>query len=215
MEAKGDFTKLCWKSIELLFKQLIGHPFVVGLADGTLSHSSFAHYLKQDILYIREDSKALFKLAERLELVDEKGFFEKLGRDGVEIELLLQNDYLKFFNLEEEKKMSPVIKTYSDFLLFHANNSSTSVSAAALLPCFWVYHEVGKHIKNKSVPKNIYQKWIDTYQGDEYAEYVDDFVQLVEKMAANATSEIRNQMLNVFVESTQFELDFFDESMSK
>ena len=58
---------------------------------------------------------------------------------------------------------------HDDFMTLHFDlPESYPVVLAALLPCFWIYAEVGKDIVSKSVPNNPYQAWIDTYAGEEF-----------------------------------------------
>ena len=39
---------------------------------------------------------------------------------------------------------------------------------AALLPCFWIYAEVGRDIHARAAAANPYRAWIDTYAGEEF-----------------------------------------------
>ncbi len=36
-----------------VFQQVLEHPFLVGLLEGTLPLASFRHYIIQDLLYLR------------------------------------------------------------------------------------------------------------------------------------------------------------------
>ena len=215
MKTEGNFTNYLWESIQTIYIDLINHPFVNQLAKGTLSHSSFAHYLSQDILYIRDDSKALENLSKKATEPAEQAFFMSLASDGIAIEQELHNHFLKSFNILEAKTKSPAIEEYSRFLIEHSEKSTYHIAAAALLPCFWVYNSVGKHILAHVVENNAYQKWIDTYQGDEYEDYTKSFIQIVERLATTVNENEKKLMQKVFAQSTMFELNFFEESISK
>jgi hydroxymethylpyrimidine/phosphomethylpyrimidine kinase len=41
-----------------LWSDFIDHPFVLGIADGTLPIESFTYYLKQDYLYLQHYARA-------------------------------------------------------------------------------------------------------------------------------------------------------------
>jgi hydroxymethylpyrimidine/phosphomethylpyrimidine kinase len=43
---------------EDLWSDFIDHPFVLGIADGTLPIESFIYYLKQDYLYLQHYARA-------------------------------------------------------------------------------------------------------------------------------------------------------------
>lgn len=214
MEAQGPFTKVLWDKVQLLYTQILQHPFIAGLADGSLSSNSFSHYLSQDVLYLKDDNCALEVLSERARDNEQQQFFKRLAVDGLEIEHVLHNEFLHHFQIVPATRKSPVIEAYTRFLLLHSEQSDYEVAVAALLPCFWVYNSVGHNILEKAVADNPYQKWIDTYKGDEYEEYTLDFIRITEKLAISTTSEKQEKMVQAFVEATQFELSFFEEAMA-
>jgi hypothetical protein len=39
-----------------------------------------------------------------------------------------------------------------------------------VLPCYWIYWEVGKELLRRGSPDSRYQRWIDTYGGEEFAD---------------------------------------------
>ena len=215
MEPKGEFTESLWTAIKPLYEKMIHHPFVIQLKNGTLPHHCFEHYLAQDILYIQDDSKALEMISEKAPSHDEQTFFKSLAEDGLEIERVLHDDFLIHFKISGTKGKSPVIEDYTRFLIIHASQSSYQIAAAALLPCFWVYYKVGNHIVSHYSKNNIYQKWIDTYQGEEYEMYTGKFIEIVEKLAAVLSEKEQSQMRQAFITSTRFELHFFNESMQE
>ncbi|MBI9053296.1 MAG: TenA family protein [Bacteroidales bacterium] len=215
MKAEGKFTESLWSSVQTIYLDLINHPFVNQLVKGTLPLQCFAHYLSQDVLYIRDDSKALENLSKKATEPTEQDFFMTLANDGIAIEQELHNHYLKIFNVIEAKTKSPTIEGYTRFLIEHSEKSTYHIAAAALLPCFWVYNSVGKHIFTHAVENNAYQKWIETYQGGEYENYTKKFIQIVERLADNSNNNEKKLMQEAFVQATMFELNFFEESISK
>ncbi|PKQ62105.1 thiaminase II [Labilibaculum filiforme] len=215
MKPEGDFTHSLWEAIQPVYNKLIDHSFVNKLADGTLAHTSFAHYLSQDVLYIRDDAKALKELSEKAAKSTEKSFFISLANDGIAIEQELHNHFLEHFKVIEAKEKSPVIKAYTNFLLEHSAKSSYGIAAAALLPCYWIYYVVGKHIVLNATKNNKYQKWIDTYQGDEFGYYTKNFIRIVERIAKTASSTEKEKMTDAFVTAGKFELNFFNEAIMK
>lgn len=208
----GSFTSDLWQGIDDIFKKILKCNFVVRLSDGTLSCESFAHYLSQDILYLRQDNEALKILAGR-SLNEKYGdFFSRLARDGIEIEKMMHDEYLDYFQIEEAVEQSPAFRAYGNFILKHAGLSPYPVAAAALLPCFWVYAETGKEIVNNSVKNNKYRKFINTYSGNEFEDYVKKFITIVEELGQGASPELQKRMKDAFIKATEFELAVFVES---
>lgn len=212
MKAAGIFTKKLWETALPIYNQIINCDFVKQLATGTLKKECFAHYLSQDVLYIKDDALAFGKVKNKAPNEVEKQFFHLLQQDGLEMENILQQEYLDYFQISVAKKKSNAIQAYTDFLLQHSEKSAYSVGISALLPCFWVYSQVGKTIAKISNPENPYQKWIATYMGDAYAEYTRKFIEIVELNAKSADEQTKQKMLEVFVKATEYELLFFEES---
>jgi thiaminase/transcriptional activator TenA len=84
------------------------------------------------------------------------------------------------------------------------------VSVAALLPCFWIYWEVGSHLLAIARPDNPYQAWIDTYADEAFAQGVRKVIAISDRVAADATPAVRAQMLKAFVRASQLEWMFWD-----
>ena len=51
---------------------------------------------------------------------------------------------------------------------------------AAVLPCYWIYREVGRELLRRGSPEPLYQRWIDTYGGDEFDRVVEEAIALTE-----------------------------------
>jgi thiaminase/transcriptional activator TenA len=213
IQPKGEFTSNLWTSIGDLFEKITACAFVNNLSNGQLNHSCFAHYLSQDIIYIREDNKALEQLSKRADNDQHKAFFHKLAEEGLAVEKALHDEFLNYFKVQEIFTQSPAFKVYCEFILTHAQISPFSVGAAALLPCFWLYAEVGKTISSSSIPNNKYQKFIDTYSGEEFEKYVDQYITIVEELGVNADPETKVLMKKAFMEASRYELLIFEEAI--
>ncbi|BBP88544.1 hypothetical protein BsIDN1_21620 [Bacillus safensis] len=58
---------------------------------------------------------------------------------------------------------------------------------AALLPCYWLYYEVGEKLKQTTPDHPIYQEWILTYGGDWFKELVFEQVNRFDELAEKST----------------------------
>ena len=81
---------------------------------------------------------------------------------------------------------------------------------AALLPCFWIYWEVGKDIKNGAVKENPYPAWIDTYADESFGAAVREVTDIADRITVETSKRIRASMLKAFVRSPQLEWMFWD-----
>ena len=211
MNAAGTCTQQFWEAAEPVYRQIICHPFVIGLCDGTLPHAVFARYLAQDVLYIHDDNLALETLSTRAPREQEAAFFRELARDGLEIERALHDEFLQHFQVPAATQKTDTCAAYTAFLQQHAAHEPYEVAVAALLPCFWFYGSVGEYIVQHAAPDNEYQAWIDTYSGGDYAQYTTRFIAIAEQCARQATPEVRMAMEISFVTGCKHELAFFSQ----
>lgn len=212
MKAEGKYTQELWLEAQDVYQKILSCKFVKQLADGSLCKESFGHYLTQDVLYLLKDAEALGNVGERSKNEEEKTFFLALKEDGLAVEQVLREEYLRYFNLQPATIQSSAFKAYSDFLLYHSQHSSYECACVALLPCFWIYGEVADEISKHVLANNVYQKFIDTYAGDEYDDYTKKFIQIVENLAKESNNF--DEMKRVFLQACEFEYLVFDEAIS-
>jgi thiaminase/transcriptional activator TenA len=81
---------------------------------------------------------------------------------------------------------------------------------AALLPCFWIYWDVGNAIARQATADNKYRAWIDTYADEGFGNAVRTVIAATDKAADATTGAIRTRMMTAFTRSTQFEFLFWD-----
>ena len=105
---------------------------------------------------------------------------------------------------------SPTCAHYTHYLLALAYNAPYEVAVAALLPCFWIYWEVGKHLLATAQADNPYQAWIDTYADEAFAAGVRKVIAISDQVAASASPAVRDQMFQAFVRAAQLEWMFWD-----
>ena len=86
---------------------------------------------------------------------------------------------------------------------------------AALLPCFWLYWDVGNAISRVAAPNNPYRAWIDTYADEGFGEAVKAVIAVTDKAAAGTTEAVRRKMATAFLRSSQWEWLFWDSAYQK
>jgi thiaminase/transcriptional activator TenA len=198
-----------------ILSDTILHPFNAELSSGTLELEKFKHYLRQDSLYLVEFSRALAITASRLSLAHHFNTFVGFAQGALSAERSLHRYYFDHYNIQEDFELSPRCFAYTNYLIATASTKDPAVSVAALLPCFWVYREVGKAIYKSSVPENPFMKWIDTYAGDEFDETVCRAIEVFDSLADDANAKSRQAMVSAFVTSCRLEWMFWDAAYEK
>src|SRR5262249_59806639 len=77
---------------------------------------------------------------------------------------------------------APTTLAYNSYLLANTQGGSYAEGVGTVLPCYWIYGEVGKHLLGHGSPNPRYQKWIDTYGGDEFHAEVRDVIAVADKL---------------------------------
>jgi thiaminase/transcriptional activator TenA len=84
------------------------------------------------------------------------------------------------------------------------------VVLGALLPCFWIYAEVGRDIHARAAANNPYQAWIDTYAGEEFHAAVRAMIEATDEAAAGASPGLQARMHAAYTRAAQLEWMFWD-----
>ena len=204
------FTKILWDRISEIYEAIINHPFNRELAQGTLPEEKFKFYIKQDALYLVDFSRALAIVGSKALLPQRILDFLDFAKDGLIVERALHDAYFRRFDVTLDLAQAPGCFAYTNYLIATASHRSFEEAVAALLPCFWIYREVGMHIVGQSVPDNPYQLWIDTYAGEEFGVAVERAIEITEEVASGTTEGVRLRMAEAFVLSSRLEWMFWD-----
>jgi thiaminase/transcriptional activator TenA len=106
--------------------------------------------------------------------------------------------------------MAPTCQAYTSYLLSVAYARPFHEVLAVVLPCYWIYWEVGKALIEKGSPDVMYQKWIDTYASDIFAESVEAVMDITNEAAMSLPESDRAQMLHHFITTSRYEWMFWD-----
>ncbi len=204
------FSKEAWEAVEPLYHEILEHPFNLELSNGTLEKSRFQFYMKQDSLYLVDFARALAIAASKAETPEDIVLLLDFSKGAIVAERGLHQHYFELFDIKLDVDKAPGCFSYTNFLISTCTHKSYAEGIAALLPCFWIYREVGLHIHSQASEDNPYQKWIDTYSGDEFSKIVNDAIDLTDRVAGKMNTEQRENMLNAFVLSTRLEWMFWD-----
>src|SRR5262249_46669898 len=166
------FTTELWQSIEPIYAAILRHPFVSGLTDGSLPRPSFQFYAVQDALYLRDFARSLSLAAARATRDEWLIMFNEHAAATLRVERTLHEGFFAEFGLNPEDvaktPLAPTNLAYTSYLLAVAHTAPFHEAVAALLPCYWIYWEVGKTLERRGSPDPLYTRWIGTYASAEF-----------------------------------------------
>ncbi len=205
------FSDRIWQRTADLRDAIHALPFNTGLAAGTLPRETFQFYIIQDALYLDQYARTLAIAAARGPDAATLREFGRYAVDAIAVEQALHEQYLREFPASlANAEASPECLGYTSFLLATAYHEPWEVLLAALLPCFWLYWDVGTTIARHAAPDNPYRAWIDTYADEGFGTAVRAVIATTDRAAEAASAEVRDRMAAAFIRSCQYEWLFWD-----
>jgi thiaminase/transcriptional activator TenA len=208
------FSPEAWYRNAQVYEVIRTMPFNAALAAGTLSEARFKHYITQDAHYLIGFGRALTLAGAKAPDPDRIVQFAKSAEGASVVERALHGSFFQKYGITPEvfaqTPLSPACHHYVSYLLATAYAEPYEVLLGALLPCFWIYAEVGRDIHARAVAGNPYQAWIDTYASEEFHNAVRVMIAATDEAAEGASSSLRARMHVAFARATQLEWMFWD-----
>lgn len=206
-----SWSKKTWERTQPIYNQIISHPFIKDLIDGTLDKEKFLFYIQQDAIYLAEYGKVLAGIASRLNVASQISAFLHFAGDTMSVENALHESFLKATDNMQPAEASPGCLLYTSYLQRQFAAFSIEIAVASVLPCFWIYKEVGDYIlQHQTKESNPYQSWIDTYGGEEYAQAVEKAIAICDELADNSTAVQQEEMTKAFIMCSKMEWIFWN-----
>jgi len=210
--AKGRWSDNVWNVIQPIMDDIRNLPFLQEMAAGTLPYEKFLQYLYQDDIYLVNYCDEFLRLAEMLPEGDMKEIFRQFAKEGMEAEHIMHEQMI---GEQVAKNIKPMEETmaYMNHTRQYFNPEDLTMAMAAMLPCMWVYSEIGKYIISieKGGYKNPYHEWISCYASEMMDNGVRTALNLINGMAENESPQRRAAMREAFVISTEMELKFWEQ----
>jgi len=110
----------------------------------------------------------------------------------------------------EEASMAPTNKAYTSYLLATAALEPFPNVLGALLPCYWVYLEVGRTLRKRGSPDPLYQRWIEAYSSGTYQSVVREVIQMARETLGRVNEKEAQAFAEHFMVSCRYEWMFWD-----
>ena len=142
-DREHPFSARLWDSISDIYGAILAHPFITGLTDGTLPEESFAFYVIQDALYLRDYARALAAVGSRAPTAGAMRMFASHAADAIAAELELHGALLASWEFPGKRLSAPSpprrTSAYTSYLLATVRGGSYAEAVGAVLPCYWIY----------------------------------------------------------------------------
>lgn len=220
----GDIAAEWWRDVADLRAGIDELPFIRALADGTLDREPFLSYLAQDALYLREYARVLAEASRLAPTSAEQAFWAESAHGSIVGELELHASWLTpsqgvsaaTFDAEPGQATT----AYLDHLRSVAFGGDYAEIIAAVLPCFWLYTDLGRRLHAGEFgeyardAQHPYASWLATYADPSFEEATRIAIAYASEAAAAADAGTRMRMGRAFRISSSHELAFFAAPMT-
>lgn len=205
------WSEQTWKTVDTIYESILKMPFIEELTNGSLPKEKFQFYMTQDSLYLEHFGRTLALIGAKVYDIKDALSYIRFAENAIVVENALHESYFKDFDVSDKGNIEPTFHHYIRFLKSTAALEPVEVAMAATLPCFWIYKKAGDYIyENQQFENNPYQRWIETYGGDEFATAVQNEIVICDNAAENTTPEIGKRMTEAFITASRMEYNFWD-----
>ena len=204
------------ESVLPLWQRQLEHPFVVALGNGSLPRANFEFYIRQDALFLDELTKTFAYAATKTTRHDEMEQFGKFLLNTLLVEAELHRRYGERFGLTAGEmaatRMAPTNYAYTRHLLFISATGTLPELLTAILPCAWIYAEVGRHLVGNTppTPEHPFADWLATYASPDFDAVGTWIRERLDARAASLGSEEEARLHEIFLVSTCYEWLFWE-----
>ena len=198
------------------WKAYTWHPFVQGLADGTLPAAAFRRYLVQDYLFLVQFARAFALAAYKAESFP--AFRDRIEAvSGLLHETSMHLGYCAEWGLTEAELLAapeaPATVAYTRWVLDRGIAGDLLDLEVALAPCTIGYGEIALRIEASPTRRragNPYESWIAMYAGAEYQALAAGAAARLDALGASRGGAARLPALAAdFAKAARLEADFW------
>ena len=216
LEPAGPHTRRLWELTGQVWQEIMELPFIRGLASGRLPEEDFNFYLAQDALYLNRYSRALAELSTKAPDSAGQVMWAGAAAGCIEGEAELHRTWLAGRGMEDASANpvapSPVTLAYTNFLVATAVVEPYVCGVAGVLPCFWLYAEIGLELTRANHDAHPFKAWLDTYADEEFLSGAREAIQRTEAAFEAASEAEREAATSAYLNAAVYEREFFDQA---
>lgn len=198
------------------WEQSLNHPFIQGIVNGNLPLETFKNYILQDIYYLKHYGKVHAIAASQADDFKLTALLADKARFTAEAELTVHKQHAEILNITNEDiknfKPAPTAYAYTSHLYRATMSGNLAHSIAAMLPCYWLYADIGKVNEQATPEPEIYRNWIKLYAGDRFQNSTNEMINLLNTLVEDVNDTEKEKIKEQFVIAKEYELQFWEMS---
>ena len=205
------------------------HPFVQGIADGSLDHEKFCFYMLQDYVYLFDYARVFAIGVAKAKDPGVMRIFANYVQQIMSGEMDIHRGYMKRLgiSLEDAERTVPSLDnlSYTSYMIRIAYDDGAAEVAAAILSCALSYEAIAERIvaEHPGTPARsgmearpgaadhpFYGEWVQGYASPGYHAANLELIDLTERLAEGLSGPRLQHLVDVFVNCSRYELLFWD-----
>lgn len=214
-------TQRLYESVKEIWDSYNEHPFVKGIAYGTLPLENFKFYMIQDHLYLLQYAKVFALGIIKSKTESDMKLFARLINDTLNTENKVHQDYLAKLGITREDidnaKTSIVTDSYTNYMVSIAFKEGLEELAVSVLACAWSYKLIGDFMETipNSKEHEFYGNWINTYTSKEFRDSIEIIMDMVDRLGEGYTEEQIQNLEKILINCSRYEYMFWNMAWNK
>lgn len=199
-----------------IFEGIFSHPFITGIAKGSVPPSALIHYVRAGGEYLNEFNHLCEQTLSKCSQLKNMAFCQRQTGFSLCDEIHPHLSFCRMAGVKYENMQGSIIPPTAHHYITHltniAQNGNMGEAVAALLPCPWTRLEIGMRIMGrvKPAPDHPFYDWIRFYADLEVAAMISNLRDILDLWAETASDIDKQKAGNAFLKSAQLEYMFWD-----
>jgi thiaminase len=191
-----------------LWAAMAGHPFVLGLAHGTLPDSALQAWVQQDRIFVLQERRVVAALRAH-------GLPSRLDDLLADLDHSLAQEAEAFalaaaeHGFAAEVEPWPLCLGYSSYLRCAADDG-TLEGLTALYAAERAYLDTWTAVAKLSPADSAYHPWIQNWSGEPFRAFVGDLGRNLDELAGTPSPALAGRLGVLFARAARFELAFWE-----
>ena len=193
------------------------HPFVRGIADGSLETEKFRYYLVQDYLYLFDYARVFAQGVVKARHPAHMRAFARYVHQILDGEMNIHKAYMARLGIAPETAETAVPAldnlSYTGYMRAVAAEEGPAEILAAILSCAVSYEHIARRIVQEypnAAEHPFYGEWVAGYASDSYAAENRALEDLLEELAAGYDETGLARLTEIFCVCSRYEMAFWD-----
>lgn len=210
-----------YDSVKDIWDSYYQHPFIKGIADGSLEIDKFKFYMIQDYIYLLDYVKIYALGVVKSNEESTMRGFSKMVDNILNGEMNIHRTYMKRLGIGkkdiENTRASIENISYTNYMLSVSQMGDLMDLTASLLACMWSYYLIGKKLSkiDGAAQHEFYGQWINGYASEDYERETQWIIDLLDHLTEDISEKKFKRLKEIFINTSKYERMFWNMAYKK